>query len=194
MALIQVVGTRYRGAYDGNTHYRLFDEVEWTDEKRYVMIAPGIAGVSPLYPDYWQPLTSSEDTKLPYQKDGTDTEVNALLAKLKAVGLMDEDAPILAVSFLSPDQNVDVDATPDPLECMILSSDGRDVAYQWYSNAVDENTGGTIIEGADESDLVLAAPIEAGTTYYYCVGSLEGVTKATDPVAVVAAVAAEPEG
>lgn len=187
MSLVQVVETRYRGAYDGNTHYRLFDEVLWTDSKRYVMIAPSIAGVSPLYPDYWKPLTTFEDEKLPYQGDGTDAEVNALLDKLKEYGLMEEDAPVLTVSFFSPDQDVEVDATPDPLECMILSSDGRDVDYQWYSNALDENTGGTVIAGADEAELVLAAPTEAGTTYYYCVGSLEGVTKATDPIAVVAA-------
>ena len=189
MSLIRVVQTRNRGAYDGIAHYRLFDEVLWTDSKRYVLIAPSIAGVSPLCPDYWQPLTSFEDAKLPYQGDGTDAEVNALLAKLKAGGLMVEDAPTLAVSFLSPDQDVEVDATPDPLECMILSSDGRDVAYQWYSNAADANTGGTPISGADEPELVLAAPTEAGTTYYYCVGSLEGVTKASEPIAVVAAVA-----
>lgn len=191
MALVQVVQTRYRGEYDGNAHYRLFDEVEWTDEKRYVMIAPSIAGVSPLYPDYWQPLASFEDVKLPYQADGADIRVNALLAKMKEYGLMEEDAPTLTVSILSTDQNITVDAVPDPLVCMILSSDGREVVYQWYSNSADANTGGTPISGADESELVLTAPTEAGTTYYYCVGSLEGVTKASDPVAVVAAA---PEG
>ena len=42
------------------------------------------------------------------------------------------------------------------------------LSYQWYSNAIDSNSGGTIIDGAVDS--TYSAPADtAGTLYYYCV-------------------------
>lgn len=42
------------------------------------------------------------------------------------------------------------------------------LAYQWYSNTEDNNTTGTVIEGATEAAYQPSAEKE-GTTYYYCV-------------------------
>lgn len=48
--------------------------------------------------------------------------------------------------------------------------DGGTVTYQWYSNNVDSNGGGTILEGAT-SDSYTVDTSAAGTTYYYVVAA-----------------------
>jgi hypothetical protein len=47
-------------------------------------------------------------------------------------------------------------------------SDGGTLSYQWYSNSVNANGGGTPIEGAD-GDSCQVDTSEAGITYYYVV-------------------------
>ena len=42
------------------------------------------------------------------------------------------------------------------------------LSYQWYSNAVDSNAGGSIIAGAASATYTAPTVLE-GTTYYYCV-------------------------
>ncbi|MDQ0087558.1 hypothetical protein J2T12_000952 [Paenibacillus anaericanus] len=47
-------------------------------------------------------------------------------------------------------------------------SDGGTLSYQWYSNSVNSNSGGTLIDGATTSTYDAPTTIE-GTTYYYVV-------------------------
>ena len=47
---------------------------------------------------------------------------------------------------------------------------GGTLTYQWYSNTVNSNIGGTPINGADEASLgLITSTMTAGTYYYYCV-------------------------
>ena len=58
--------------------------------------------------------------------------------------------------------------TADALTVEAKVNDGGDLSYQWYSNSVDSNTGGTAIGGATGSSYT--PPTDAvGTTWYYCV-------------------------
>jgi gliding motility-associated-like protein len=47
--------------------------------------------------------------------------------------------------------------------------------YQWYSNAVNSNSGGTLIAGANGATYN-PPTIVAGTTYYYCVINFSAIT------------------
>ncbi|MDN3676649.1 GEVED domain-containing protein [Flavobacterium paronense] len=49
---------------------------------------------------------------------------------------------------------------------------GTSPTYQWYSNASNSNSGGTLLSGATSSSYIpLSTVAEVGTTYYYCVVS-----------------------
>lgn len=54
------------------------------------------------------------------------------------------------------------------LEIKSYANDNGTLSYQWYGNTTDSNTGGTAIEGANNSVLALDSSVD-GTTYYYCV-------------------------
>ena len=56
------------------------------------------------------------------------------------------------------------------LDGTAVSEDGGEVTYQWYSNNVASNGGGTAIEGATEATYTVDSS-NAGTTYYYVVAS-----------------------
>ena len=66
-------------------------------------------------------------------------------------------------------------ATATALSVVAVSE--NDLTYQWYSNTDDDNTNGTIIEGATEASYTPSTEA-VGTTYYYCVVT-EGTTNAT---------------
>lgn len=56
------------------------------------------------------------------------------------------------------------------LDGTAASTDGGEVTYQWYSNNVASNGGGTAIEGATEAAYTVDSS-NAGATYYYVVAS-----------------------
>ncbi|MCL2443967.1 MAG: formylglycine-generating enzyme family protein, partial [Treponema sp.] len=43
-----------------------------------------------------------------------------------------------------------------------------EIRYQWYSNTTNNNSGGTIINGAINASYVIPTSLTAGTYYYYC--------------------------
>jgi hypothetical protein len=45
------------------------------------------------------------------------------------------------------------------------------LAYQWYENTANSNTGGTAIPGATNANFTIPTTLTAGTYYYYCVVS-----------------------
>ena len=66
--------------------------------------------------------------------------------------------------------------------------DGMELEYQWYSNTVAENSGGTPIEGAEFETLTVPDTMPLGTYYYYCVVSAtdaDSVTSRTASVDVI---------
>ena len=62
-------------------------------------------------------------------------------------------------------------------------SDGGTTSYQWYSNTINSNSGGTLISGATSASYSVPTTTE-GTTYYYVVvtntnNSVNGAKTAT---------------
>jgi hypothetical protein len=186
MSYFNRIALRDRGAWDGLKHYFLFDEVSDPADstKKYTPKFPEVAGIHFGDLNYWLPVASVADVVLPYQADGTDTGTNALIAKLKTAGLMKSEKPVLTVSSLSADLTVDEESVDPEIACAAASDDGRDVAYQWYSNTTDSNEGGSAIEGADEATYVLPTYETNGAYYYYCVATLEGETVTSEVVVV----------
>ena len=60
------------------------------------------------------------------------------------------------------------------------------LAYQWYMNTVNSNTGGTAISGETADAMELSVDLTAGTYYFYCVVSTpEGIASLHSDVAVI---------
>jgi hypothetical protein len=63
---------------------------------------------------------------------------------------------------------------------------GATLSYQWYSNNVESNAGGTIIPDATTNSFILPTTLSAGTYYYYCVvNATYGATGITSDVAKI---------
>lgn len=56
------------------------------------------------------------------------------------------------------------------------------LSYQWYSNTISSNVGGTPISGADLASYTTPTTASAGKYYYYCVVSV-GTNSVTSNVA-----------
>ena len=63
---------------------------------------------------------------------------------------------------ISSSLSIEVTATAEP-------------RYQWYSNTVNSNVGGTAISGASSDIFLIPPDLTAGTYYYYCMASIMGV-------------------
>ncbi|WP_284645292.1 immunoglobulin domain-containing protein [Paenibacillus silviterrae] len=71
-----------------------------------------------------------------------------------------------------------------PLSVTATVSDGGTMSYQWYSNTINSNSGGTLISGATTASYNVPTTM-AGTTYYYVVvtntnNSVNGTKSATN--------------
>lgn len=80
-----------------------------------------------------------------------------------------------------------VQGTEYALQAEASVSDGGEVTYQWYSNNVESNGGGTVLQGA-VSETYTVDTSETGTTYYYVVATNEhgeNISLATSGVAGV---------
>lgn len=119
---------------------------------------------------------------------GLRTEYNELLAKLRAAGLM-AAAPTIAFATQPADLSLtagSIDAE-DKLTCGATVSDGSTPSYQWNSNTSESNEGGSAVNGATSASYVIPSDTAAGTYYYYCVASYEGVILASEAVTVTVA-------
>jgi len=103
-------------------------------------------------------------------------DLNVLIDNLKAAGLVEPTVPTLEVAIAKTEEAALVGETV-VLAVQAQASDGRALAYQWYSNTGATNTGGTTISGATASTYEVPTA-SAGTAYYYCVVS-EATTGAT---------------
>ena len=78
------------------------------------------------------------------------------------------------------DGTYSVGDTADAISVEANVTDGGTLSYQWYSNTIDSNSGGTRLEGETNSSYTPDISAE-GTTYYYCVvtNTLNGTTAET---------------
>jgi gliding motility-associated-like protein len=94
-------------------------------------------------------------------------------------------APVITTNP-TPTQTICVGGTPGSLNVAYAYGVGTP-SYQWYSNTVNSNTGGTLINGA--TNATYAPPIQnnAGTFYYYAVITLGGTcgTISSNPACVL---------
>ena len=77
-------------------------------------------------------------------------------------------APIIATQPSTSTQSVSFGGTTTALSVVASTSYGTISSYQWYSNATNSNSGGTLISGATASSYT-APTTSAGTSYYYVV-------------------------
>ena len=105
-------------------------------------------------------------------------DLNVLIGHLKGAHLVEPTVPTLSVAIAETEAAVLVGETL-VLTVQAEASDGRALAYQWYSNTGATATGGTPISGAT-GNTYEAPTASAGTFYYYCVVSdaTAGATKA----------------
>ncbi|WP_422481985.1 hypothetical protein [Pleomorphochaeta sp. DL1XJH-081] len=130
-------------------------------------------------------ITDERPCPIPYiPASGASTAANAvkdlnvLIGHLKEAGLIEPEIPTLQVAMLETEV-ASLVGEAAVLSVQAEASDGRALAYQWYSNTGATNTGGTLISGATASTYE-APTSSAGTAYYYCVVSdaTAGATKA----------------
>lgn len=79
---------------------------------------------------------------------------------------------LLATQPSSNNQSIVLGGTPTSLS--VLSNDPT-ATYQWYSNAISSNRGGTILSGETNTNYTPSAAVE-GTLYYYAVISTATTT------------------
>lgn len=117
---------------------------------------------------------------------GAVVDLNKLIAKLKTAGVMAAVAPTIAFATQPADANVVVGSVTGNMTVLAVVSDGNTPTYQWYSIATDANTSGDAVSGATNATLAIPTASSAGTLYYYCVATCEGVTKASETTKIVA--------
>lgn len=130
-------------------------------------------------------------SKALYQSDseasdlaGLIVDFNKMLGKLRSVGIMFADAPV--ITLLSEPEDVEVQVGNISEELIVEAKvTGKAVlTYQWYSSESDSNTGGTIVSGATSSEFSIPTNLTE-TTYYYCVVSaLEADSVSTQAITV----------
>ena len=138
-----------------------------------------------------------ETSKIPYLANSTQStaanvvkDFNALLILMRAQGLMDGVAPTITITTQPVEQSVAVNGSVN-LAVAGSCSDGRAVAYQWYSNTVNSTVGATKITTAGTAATYVPVTTTAGTVYYYCVvsdaagGATESVAPVTSTIAAV---------
>ncbi len=143
---------------------------------------------------------ASEETEavtLPYLANSTQStaanvvkDFNALLILMRAQGLMDAVAPTITITTQPEEQSA---AVNDAVELVVAgsSSDGRAVAYQWYSNTANSTVGATKIVTGGTAATYAPVTTAAGTIYYYCVlsdaagGATESVAPVTSSIVAV---------
>lgn len=72
------------------------------------------------------------------------------------------------ISITSGNQYVCTNSNPSNLVNLSVNATGSGVTYQWYSNNIDSNIGGTLIVGAISTDYT-PPNTSVGTTYYYVI-------------------------
>ncbi|CAK4839794.1 unnamed protein product [Aphanomyces euteiches] len=78
------------------------------------------------------------------------------------------NAAMPSISVQPTGATVNEGASSPSLSVAATVSDGGMLSYQWYSNTISSNSGGTVISGATSASYAVPTTT-AGTTYYYVV-------------------------
>ncbi len=103
---------------------------------------------------------------------GATTQTIAVAGTLNSVPTITGQPSLTAQS-----RCINVAATP-----LTVTATGTNITYQWYSNATNSNTGGTLITGANSATYTPSTST-LGTVYYYVVVSGTCTPNATSNVA-----------
>lgn len=127
-----------------------------------------------------------------YQSDSEATTIaglvkdfNRLLGKLKAVGIMISQAPVISILIQPMNVTVTEGSMTESLGLEATVSNESELSYQWYSNTTESITGGTSISTATEAVFTLPTDLTVGTYYYYCVVSADDAESVTSQVVTV---------
>lgn len=91
----------------------------------------------------------------------------------------------ITISQQPQDMTVQAGAITGNLTVVATVASGT-LAYQWYQGTGKVNTGGTPVAGATAASFTIPKALTAGTYYYYCVVTLNGVdTRMVSAVATV---------
>ncbi len=71
---------------------------------------------------------------------------------------------------IQPSVNIQTICQNSTFNPISITASGSNIGYQWYSNTMNSNSGGTLIAGATNSSFIPPGNI-AGTKYYYCIVS-----------------------
>ncbi|WP_205160376.1 MULTISPECIES: hypothetical protein [Bacillaceae] len=134
----------------------------------------------------------SEVSQATFQSDseassvaGIVSDFNKLLGKLRSAGVVFPEAPLITILIEPLDITVTEGSIEESLGLEASVTGSGDLAYQWYSNTTESDSGGTLIEDATDPVFVLPTDITAGTYYYYCVVSAEEAENVTSRVITV---------
>lgn len=104
--------------------------------------------------------------------NGSDTNVPTLVKTNWFQSVYEPDystSPVISLTGQPEDVTIAEGASSATFEVTATATGGT-LTYQWYSNTVNSNIGGTPINGADEASLgLITSMMTAGTYYYYCV-------------------------
>ena len=120
----------------------------------------------------YNPPTNTVGSTFYYAKvtfsSGGCLEITSQTAEVKVV-------PQIFVNPITAPQTICVGGTPKELEVSYDPNTGTgNPSYQWFSNTVNSNTGGTIISGATDAQFTPQTFNSVGTFYFYAEISLDG--------------------
>jgi hypothetical protein len=116
--------------------------------------------------DTYMPLTTSTGTLYYYV---IVTNSNGCTVTSGFTGAIDINAPVVIAT--PPSITPQSACVGGAITALSVVATGGGLGYQWYSNAVNSNVGGTLIVGETTSTYTPSNLSPIATTYYYCVVS-----------------------
>jgi len=83
------------------------------------------------------------------------------------VGTISITIPVISINTHPISGNLTVGSISGNLSVSASVTQGASLSYQWYSNNVNSNSGGTVINGATGSSYTIPTTLTAGTYYYF---------------------------
>jgi hypothetical protein len=113
----------------------------------------------------------------------------AVVATAMALTACKKEDPVPVISIrsqiTSPPGTLIEGSITGSLAVSATATEGATLAYQWYTNTTESNTGGSKIDGATNASYTLPTDLMAGTYYYFCEVSAERAASVRSQVATV---------
>jgi hypothetical protein len=151
--------------YESETNSTTGGTAKGTNSASYTPVIPASITTDK---DYWYyVVVTNTNTSV----NGTQTaSVTSNTAKIthSATPIVHAAEPNISTQPVAGPADYKVGATPMDLSVTANSTDSGSITYQWYKNAANNNTAGTLIESATASTYT-PSTATTGTTYYYVV-------------------------